>query len=114
MKDNRRDFLKFTGLAGLGFATGMVKGFANETEKDPVWTQYEKFDDQQFNMSGYAAPKINTVRVGFIGLGQRGPTHLTNMTKMDGVSIMALCDIREEKVLEAQKLIENSSHKPTL
>jgi hypothetical protein len=52
MKDNRRDFLKFTGLAGLGFATGMVKGFANETEKDSVSAQYDKFEDQQFNMSG--------------------------------------------------------------
>ena len=113
MKDNRRDFLKFTGLAGLGFATGMVKGFANETEKDSVWTHYEKFDDQQFNMSGYAAPKIDTVRVGFIGLGQRGPTHLKNMTKMDGVSIMGLCDIREDKVLEAKKLIQDSGHNAT-
>lgn len=114
MKDNRRDFLKFTSLAGLGFATGIMKGFANETEKVPFGTGYENFDNQRFNMSGYAAPKINTVRVGFIGLGQRGPTHLKNMTKMDGVSIMALCDIRQNEVLEAQKLIEGSGHNATL
>jgi len=95
MKDNRRNFLKLTSLAGLGLTSG-IRGFANAPETNPVFNQDEKFDSEQFNMSDYAAPKLETVRVGFIGLGQRGPTHLTNMTKLGGVSIMGLCDIREE------------------
>jgi predicted dehydrogenase len=114
MKDNRRNFLKFTSLSGLGLASGIMKGFANETDAYPVLNQYEKFADQQFNMSGYAAPKIGTVRVGFIGLGQRGPSHLNNMTKLGGVSIVGLCDLREDHVLKAQKRIEDSGHKATL
>src|SRR3954467_2294407 len=115
MKDNRRNFLKLTGLTGLGLAGGAMKGFAKETEESiPFVDSDQKFFSDRFNMSGYAAPKLETVRVGFIGLGMRGPTHLTNMTKLDGVSIMGLCDIREEKVNKAQKMIENSGHKPTL
>src|SRR3954469_10169330 len=105
MKDNRRNFLKLTGLTGLGLAGSAMKGFATETEENPV-DSGNKFFADRFNMSGYAAPKIDNVRVGFIGLGMRGPTHLTNMTKLEGVSIMGLCDIRDEKVQEAQKLIE--------
>jgi hypothetical protein len=109
MKDNRRNFLKLTGLTGLGLAGGVMKGFAKEADSSfPSIDAADTFFADRFNMSGYAAPKLETVRVGFIGLGQRGPTHLTNMTKLAGVSIMGLCDIREEKVREAQKLIDKS------
>ena len=48
-------------------------------------------------MSGYAAPKIDVVRIGFIGLGNRGPGAVERMSKIDGVEIKALCDLRPEK-----------------
>lgn len=114
MKENRRNFLKLTSLTGLGLAGGVMKGLGKETESSILSDAAENFNADRFNMSGYAAPKIENVRVGFIGLGMRGPTHLTNMTKLSGVSIMGLCDVREEKVLQAQKLIEKSGQKPTL
>ena len=115
MKDNRRNFIKHTSLAGLGIAGGMLKGFAGETLNDADATKPDNgFYSQQFNMSGYAAPKLEKVRVGFIGLGQRGPSHLRNMTKLAGVQIMGLCDVREEKVVKAQKLIESPEHSATL
>ncbi len=65
-------------------------------------------------MSGYAAPKLDMVRIGFIGLGQRGPGHLNNMTKLEGVKINGLCDIRESSVKKAAKLLDGSSHQPVL
>jgi hypothetical protein len=114
MKDNRRNFLKLTSLIGVGLAGGAIKGFAKEAATSfPSPGSADNFFADRFNMSGYAAPKIDNVRVGFIGLGQRGPTHLKNMTKLQEVSIVGLCDIREEKVLEAQKLVEKSGQKPT-
>ncbi|MDQ4140421.1 MAG: Gfo/Idh/MocA family oxidoreductase, partial [Bacteroidota bacterium] len=67
---------------------------------------------QKFNMSGYAAPKLDTVRLGFIGLGNRGPTHLEHATKIEGVEIKALCDIRPEKVAAAKKLSQIAGFKP--
>jgi hypothetical protein len=113
MKDNRRNFLKLTGLTGLGLAGGVISNFAKETEGEhPTLNSTNEFFADRFNMSGYAAPKIENVRVGFIGLGMRGPTHLTNMMKLGGVSIVGLCDIREEQVLKAQKLIDKSGQKP--
>ena len=114
MKNNRRNFLKLTGLSGLGFAGGIMNSFAKEPRENFETPHPDnKLYKQQFNMSGYAAPKLETVRVGFIGLGQRGPSHLNNMTKLGGVSIVGLCDIREESVLKAQKGIEKSGQKPT-
>jgi hypothetical protein len=114
MKDNRRNFIKLTGLTGLGLAGSVVKGFAKETAGRSEGAFEAHAGSQQFNMSGYAAPKMETVRVGFIGLGQRGPTHLNAMTKLSGVSVMGLCDVREESVKNAQKMVEKSGQKPTL
>lgn len=116
MKNNRRIFLKFTGLTGLGLAGGgILEGFAaDQHDKNSFQTGNEKSHIQRFNMSGYGAPKLDTVRVGFIGLGQRGPSHLSNMTKLEGVEIKALCDLRPEKVEKAKKMLEGSAHKPAL
>ena len=69
---------------------------------------------QHFNMSGYAAPKIETVRIGVIGLGQRGPAHVKTMSRIDGVEITALCDLRPEKAEAAKQLLENTGHDPEL
>ncbi|MEN8228777.1 MAG: Gfo/Idh/MocA family oxidoreductase [Bacteroidota bacterium] len=121
MKNRRRDFLKKTGIAGLSLAGGSImKSYASESVNhgEPNLAQaihdYEKRRVQHFNMSGYAAPKIDTVRIGVIGLGQRGPAHVKTMSRIDGVEIKALCDLRPEKAEAAKKLVEDRGHNPDL
>jgi len=121
MKKNRRDFIKLTGISGLGLAGGSImKSYASETmnHNEPNLAQaihdYEKRHVQHFNMSGYAAPKIETVRIGVIGLGQRGPAHVKTMNRIKGVEIKALCDLRPEKAIAAKKLLENTNNNPEL
>lgn len=63
-------------------------------------------------MSGYSAPKLEVVRIGFIGLGNRGPAHLAQVSILEGVDIKALCDLRPEKLELAKKRIEKTSFKP--
>ncbi len=65
-------------------------------------------------MCGYAAPKMETVRVGFIGLGNRGPGAVKRMSHIEGVDIKGLCDIRPEKASAAGQLLASSVHKPVL
>jgi len=108
LEKNRRNFFKLTGLAGLGLAgSSFMKGFG------AVSDNYFRSDDHQaagaFNMSGYGAPKLDTVRVGFIGLGNRGPTHLGHADKIENVEVTALCDLRPEKVEKAKGLIKSKS-----
>ena len=121
MKNKRRNFLKLTGLAGLGLAGGSIlKGYASEPENhynlglDQISKQSEKSHIQQFNMSGYAAPKLDIVGVGIIGLGNRGPGHMNNLSRIVGVEIKALCDLRPEKADAAKKKLEGSGHNPTI
>ncbi|MET3113944.1 putative dehydrogenase [Pedobacter sp. CG_S7] len=115
MKDNRRNFLKWTGIAGLTLTGGSIfKGFA--AEPDPKAANDFKGTNhvQHFNMCGYAAPKLDTVRVGFIGLGQRGPGHVSNLSKLEGVEITGLCDVRPEMVNKVKKSLAGTNHKPKL
>lgn len=113
MKNNRRDFLKLTGLAGISVAGGSVlNGFAADEDNRSLNHLYWDSQSGHFNMSGYAAPKLETVRAGFIGLGSRGPSHLMNLTKMEGVQITALCDIVPEEVDKSKKRIEGLGHNP--
>ncbi|MGV3541225.1 MAG: Gfo/Idh/MocA family protein [Rufibacter sp.] len=120
MSNNRRDFLKTTGLAGLGLVGTSVLGGCQTTAATPagnlaqIQAQARKSHRQVFNMSGYAAPKLDTVRIGFIGLGMRGPGAVKRMNYMEGVDIKALCDLRPESVAKAEKLLKGSSHRPTL
>src|SRR5687767_15886168 len=110
MKTSRRDFLKVSGLTGIGLASSTV------AKSNDVFNEenFKKKGSQHFNMSGYAAPKLETVRIGFIGLGQRGPGAVKRMSKIEGVEIKGLCDIRPEKAEAAKQLLANTAHKPEL
>jgi predicted dehydrogenase len=57
-------------------------------------------------MCGYAAPKLDKVRIGFIGLGNRGPGAVERMSHIEGVEIAALCDQYEDRVEKVQKKLE--------
>ncbi len=61
--------------------------------------------DQQ-SMLGFAAAPIDTLRVGFVGLGMRGPGHVETFTLIDGVKVVALCDLLPERVESVQAMLE--------
>ena len=108
MNSNRRNFLKLSGLTGLGLATGELA----HAEPGTIISNGHIADGQRFNMSGFAAPKLETVRIGFVGLGNRGPGAVERMRHIDGVKIIALCDIRPEKAEGVKKSLEGSIHTP--
>ena len=56
----------------------------------------------QVSMIGFAAEPIEKVRVGFIGLGDRGDGAIQRYVYIDGAEIVALCDIEEDRVKKAQ------------
>ena len=74
MNQHRRDFIKLTGL-GLASAAAMPAAASGM----PVSPK-----PRQFNMCNYAAPKLETVRVGFIGVGNRGMAAVERMNKIAG------------------------------
>jgi len=111
MKTNRRSFFKIAGVASAGLlSTGLSSCASNEKKAKAsalahILEAAERNRTQVFNMSGYAAPKIDIVRIGFIGLGMRGPGAVERMANIEGVEIKALCDARVDRVDKAQKIL---------
>lgn len=61
-----------------------------------------KREKGQQSMLQFAADPIPVVRIGFIGLGMRGPDAVNRMTYIDGVEVVALCDLLPERVERVQ------------
>ncbi len=105
MTSNRRNFLRQTLVGGGLLATGLssaTQAFSTESFADRKKTE----GTQKFNMSGYAAPKLDKVRIGHIGLGNRGPGAVERMSYIDGAEIVALCDVLPDRIEKCQKILE--------
>lgn len=107
----RREFIKMTGLAGIGLAN--LNGLREWSDTASVKDVYST-SPQQFNMSGFAAPKLDVVRVGIIGLGNRGPAHARLMTMIEGVEVRAICDVRPEKAELVKQRLQKTGHTPAV
>ena len=59
----------------------------------------------QQSMLEFAAEPIPVVRVGFIGLGMRGPGAVGRFTHIEGVEIKALCDLEQANVDKCQPIL---------
>jgi hypothetical protein len=110
MNNDRRKFLRRMAIGGGLLATGLpsfAKSIAATDEEIERSTQLET-SGQRFNMCGYAAPKLETVRIGIIGLGMRGPGAVERMSFIEGVEIKALCDKFPDRAAAAQKTLEKA------
>ncbi len=109
MSSNRRNFLRHLAIGSGALMTG-IPSFASSVPSDEelkiALDQSKK--SQRFNMSGYAAPKIDKVRIGFIGQGMRGPGAVQRMSYIDGVEIVALCDLLPERATKSNGIVTKS------
>lgn len=55
---------------------------------------------------------IDTVRVGIVGIGNRGIGAVRRYTCIPGAKLVALCDLREERVKKAQDLLAEAGCEP--
>lgn len=108
--EDRRNFIKKIGALGIG-----VFGFKNGSAEG-VDEYADLGHSMDVNMNDYQAPKLDVVRVGFVGLGNRGGIAVPRINHIKNVSINALCDIRPEKAYAAQKTLAQShnTHSPAI
>ncbi|MBU3813337.1 MAG: Gfo/Idh/MocA family oxidoreductase [Candidatus Bacteroides intestinipullorum] len=59
-----------------------------------------------------AAPKLSVVRVGFVGLGMRGPGAVERWCHIPGVQIVALCDYEEQRAENCQNILRKAGMPP--
>ena len=66
----------------------------------------------QSSVIGLALPKMEVVRVGFVGLGMRGPGAVERFTYIPGTQIVALCDYDPKRAEACQNLLKRASMPP--
>ena len=113
MATNRRTFLRNAALGTGILASTPAMAFAGWEDKENL-RQIKKLTKRQpvmaVNMCGYAAPRLGKVRIGIVGIGDRGSGAVERMTFIEGVEIAALCDVRQAAVDGGQKILENAGH----
>ena len=72
----------------------------------PIQTYVPKRPAGQQHVIGLTTPKMDVVRVGFIGLGMRGPGAVERFTHIPGVEIKALGDIHGDRVKRTQERLK--------
>ena len=105
---NRRDFLKTLGVLGAGItAVGAVQRAAAE--------QIDFGTSRAFGsryMGDFAAPRLEKVRWGAIGVGARGSGHVKQLAQIEGSEVVAISDLYEDLAKRSQTAIEKLG-KPT-
>ena len=66
----------------------------------------------QQSVIGLTVPKMTTVRVGFVGLGMRGPGAVNRFCHIPGVEIVALCDYEPGRAEACQKYLREAGLAP--
>jgi len=89
-KTDRRNFIKKTALSGAGLATGTLLSNCSTTK--PIAESGGTY------MGDFAAPKLETVRAAFIGVGARGGDHMKFLASLDGTEVVAISDLFEDNV----------------
>ncbi len=97
-------------LLAVLILTTTILGCQSPKEKEsnfrtPIKTDIPKRPAGQKDVINLTAPKLDVVRVGFIGLGMRGPGAVKRFIYIPGTKVMALCDIRPERINKVQEIL---------
>ncbi len=108
---DRRTLLK-AGAAGVGLGlTGSLRPLSAERlaqlqERPGLGPAPERL---------LAAPPMEVVRIGFVGVGLQGGAHVRNFLNIDGVEVVAVCDTHEARAEEVASWVEaDGRRRPTL
>ena len=96
---DRRSFLKGTAWMGLAAAA--------------AGCQFERFGfGAGAPMAGFAAPKLDRVRVGFVGIGSRGSYAVQRLALFPHVTTAAFCDIDENQMKKNREFLAEKKLPP--
>ena len=98
---DRREFLRGTAWMGAAaFAAGCVADGGIFGGKATVGAP----------MQGFRVKQLKRIRLGIVGLGQRGDVAMPRLAVLPGVEIVALCDFHPERVAYEQKFLREHGY----
>ena len=105
----RRELLKL-GAAGLGL--GATSGLSPIPASADLDHQQQRPDMGPAPAKRFAADPIDVVRIGFVGVGGMGGAHVRNFLGLEGVEIVALCDIDSARNEEVSSWVTDDGRAP--
>ncbi len=100
---DHREFLKTAALAGAGVSLAAFRPGAVAAGNS--------FATSDASSAGlYAAPPLECVRIGFVGVGHQGSSHVQNFLGTDNVDIVAICDITPANLVRSGKAVTDKGH----
>ena len=105
----RRELLKL-GAAGLGL--GATSGLSSTPASADLDHQQQRPDMGPAPAKLFAADPIDVVRIGFVGVGGMGGAHVRNFLGLEGVEIVALCDIDSARNEEVSSWVTDDGRAP--
>src|ERR687896_96141 len=110
MPSSRRGFLKSGAAAGA--AVGL-SGFARPSTADADTARVpDGLSRSGATMIGVPFEQHDVVRVGVVGLGNRGTGMTDLFSQHPNVRITAICDVREERVRAVAEQLRADGHEP--
>ncbi len=91
---DRRDFIRMGALAGAGTVLAQMTGCNSLTPGGPKNVR---------TMMGVGSQPKDLIKVGYVGIGHQGSSHVRNLLKIEGCQLAAVCDIRPERTDWASK-----------
>ncbi len=116
MKFNKIIALAFAAVLSLGGQTASAQSLSPSTkwhwDKGTIVVDTPQRPAGQKDVINLTAPKMQTVRVAFVGLGMRGPGAVERFTYIPGVQIVALCDYEKGRAEACQGYLKKAGLAP--
>ena len=108
--------MAFASLLTLGTLTTNAQSLSPSTKwhwnKGKIVIETPERPAGQKDVLNLRLPKMKTVRVGFVGLGMRGPSAVADFCLIPGVQIVALCDFEQERAEKQNELLRKNGLAP--
>jgi len=98
LNSSRRTFFKKV----TGSTAGLMAASGSRLASAPTRPSGARY------MGDFAAPKLATVRVAFIGVGARGTGHAEQIAAIEGSEVVAISDLYEDYALRSKKNCEEA------
>ena len=116
MKLSRMLAVALVAILAMGFQTVGAQSLSSSTkwhwDKGTIVIDTPERPAGQEHVLGLKTDPIQTVRVGFVGLGMRGPWAVMRFCHIPGVEIVALCDYEEGRAEAQQEYLRKAGLAP--
>lgn len=108
----------FAAMLSMGISVSNAQSLSPSTKwhwnKGTIVVDTPQRPAGQKDVLNLTAPKIQNLRVAFVGLGMRGPGAVERFCHIPGVEIVALCDYEAGRAEGCQKYLKNAGLAPAV